>query len=300
MSANLTRKIGIVGYTGMVGMELTSHIEKMDGVEIVYTKNSKGETGKMSDCDLIFLATKDKESMVNARLALEAGCKVIDMSGAFRLSEEEFEKWYHMDHEAKDILPDAVYGLPAINREKIKNAKLIANPGCYATSVILALRPVADLVEGEATVVSTSGNSGARKEAEDVADDIAYSYGKKHKHVPEMARYSGVPVNFTPVVLRSVFRGINTNIRVKLKDSATTREQLEEAVKKAYVAEDLITVVRDENGEMHGTKDVNDTNAAIIKINVDEGYAYINCCIDNLGKGAATQGIENMMLMLGM
>lgn len=300
MSEKLTHKIGIVGYTGMVGMELTSHIEKMDGVEIVYTKNSKGESGKMSDCDLIFLATKDKESMVNAKLALEAGCKVIDMSGAFRLSQEEFEKWYHMEHEATDILPSAVYGLPAINREKIKTAKLIANPGCYATSVILALRPVADLVEGEATVVSTSGNSGARKEAENVADDIAYSYGKKHKHVPEMARYSGVSVNFTPVVLRSVFRGINTNIRVKLKDPATTREQLEEAVKKAYVAEDLITVVRDENGEMHGTKDVNDTNAAIIKINVDEGYAYINCCIDNLGKGAATQGIENMMLMLGM
>ncbi len=300
MSEKLTHKIGIVGYTGMVGMELTSHIEKMDGVEIVYTKNSKGETGKMSDCDLIFLATKDKESMANAKLALDAGCKVIDMSGAFRLSKEEFEKWYHMDHEATDILQDAVYGLPAINREKIKSAKLIANPGCYATSVILALKPVAHLVEGEATVVSTSGNSGARKEAEDVADDIAYSYGKKHKHVPEMARYSGVPVNFTPVVLRSVFRGINTNIRVKLKDPATTREQLEEAVKNAYVAEDLVTVVRDENGELHGTKDVNDTNTAIIKINVDEGYAYINCCIDNLGKGAATQGLENMMLMLGM
>ena len=83
-----------------------------------------------------------------------------------------------------------------------------------------------------------------------------------------MARYSGVAVNFTPIVLRSVFRGINTNIRVKLKNPSTTREQLEEAVKCAYVAEDLITVVRDENGEMHGTKDVNDTNAAIIKINV--------------------------------
>ncbi len=300
MSENFTRKIGIVGYTGMVGMELTAHLNKMHGVEIVYTKNSKGETGSMSDCDLIFLATKDKESMVNAKLALDAGCKVIDMSGAFRLSKEEFEKWYHMDHEATDILPTAVYGLPALNREKIKNAKLVANPGCYATSVILALYPLADLVQGEATVVSTSGNSGARKEAEAVADDIAYSYGKKHKHVPEMARYSGVQVNFTPVVLRSVFRGINTNIRVELKDPATTREQLEEAIKKAYVAEDLITVVRDENGEMHGTKDVNDTNAAIIKINVDEGYAYINCCIDNLGKGAATQGIENMMLMLGM
>lgn len=303
-------KIGIIGYTGMVGMELTrlirQEIDRGLPLEIVYTKNSKGETGSLSECDLVFLATKDQESMNNAGPALAAGCKVIDMSGAFRLPQAEFEKWYGLVHTEPALLKKAVYGLPAFYREEIKKASLVANPGCYATSVILALRPLKDLTDGEATVVSTSGNSGARREAEETADDIAYSYGHKHKHVPEMARYAGVPVNFTPIVLRSVFRGINTNIRVKLRadlgkmSPEEARQQLEAAVQKAYRPEDQITVVRDTKEKLYGTAEVNNTNAAIIKINVDDGYAYINCCLDNLGKGAASQGIENMKLMLGI
>lgn len=299
MSEQSKHKIGIVGYTGMVGMELTRHIELLPDTEIVYRKNSKGEEGTLSHCELVFLATKDKESMIHAKTALEAGCRVIDMSGAFRLPQEDFEKWYHMKQEAADLIPKAVYGLPAVYREQIRGAALVANPGCYATSVILALRPLRNLVKGEATVVSTSGNSGARKEADPIADDIAYSYGHQHKHVPEMVRYSGVLVNFTPVVLRSVFRGINTNIRVQLKDPDTSREELEEAVRKAYLPEDLVQVVRDGDGKLYGTAQVNNTNAASIKMNTEDGWAYVNCCIDNLGKGAATQAIENMRLMLG-
>ncbi|MBQ8165146.1 MAG: hypothetical protein IJZ94_04955 [Clostridia bacterium] len=308
-------KIGIIGYTGMVGQELTRifetgaygilDLEKVK-VEIAYKRNSKEEFGKLEDCDVVYLATKDQASLDSVSDVLNAGCRVIDMSGAFRLDKEKFEKWYGIEHTQPELFEKAVYGMPALNRDKIKDAVLVANPGCYATSVILALNPIRDMVEGEATVVSTSGNSGARKSVEEVSDDWAYSYGHKHKHVPEMAMYSGVEVNFTPVVLRSVFKGINTNIRVKLcadlaklpaKDAA---EKLESAIKNAYTSADGVYVVRDSKEVSYGTKFVNDTNNMCIKVNVEDGYAYINSCIDNLGKGAASQAVQNFKIMCGL
>ena len=308
-------KVGIIGYTGMVGQELTRVFEegaydvldkdKVD-VKIVYKRNSSGEIGSLEDCDVVFLATKDQASLDSVQECLDKGCKVIDMSGAFRLDREKFEKWYKIPHTRPELLKDAVYGMPAINREKIKKARLVANPGCYATSVILALYPIKDLLAGEATVVSTSGNSGARKSVEEVSDDWAYSYGHKHKHVPEMTMYSGVKVNFTPVVLRSVFKGINTNIRVQLdaEMSSKTDEEarciLEERIRNAYSPLDLVSVVRDSSEMSYGTKVVNDTNAISIKVNVEDGFAYINSCLDNLGKGAASQAVQNFKIMCGL
>jgi N-acetyl-gamma-glutamyl-phosphate reductase len=307
--------VGIIGYTGMVGQELTRIFE--DGaygvlsreeadVTISYRRNSSGEEGVLADCDVVFLATKDQASLDSVQECLDSGCKVIDMSGAFRLDKEKFEKWYKIEHTQPELLKEAVYGMPAINREKIKTARLIANPGCYATSVIIALYPIKDLVDGEATVVATSGNSGARKSIEDVSDDWAYSYGHKHKHVPEMALYSGVEVNFTPVVLRSVFKGINANIRVKLCEKLAclsdeeARVILEDRIKNAYGPLDLVSVVRDNAEKSFGTRAVNDTNAVNIKVNVEDGYAYINSCLDNLGKGAASQAVQNFKIMCGI
>lgn len=308
-------KIGIVGYTGMVGQELSRIFEtgaygildlsEVD-VEIAYKRNSKEEFGNIKECDVVYLATKDQASLDSVEEILAAGCRVIDMSGAFRLDKEKFEKWYGIEHIHPELFEKAVYGMPALNREKIKDAVLVANPGCYATSVILALNPIRDLVVGEATVVSTSGNSGARKSIEEISDDWAYSYGHKHKHVPEMAMYSGVEVNFTPVVLRSVFKGINTNIRVKLCDelcqmsSDEAKEKLENAIKSAYTVADGVYVVRDSKEISYGTKFVNDTNNMCIKVNVEDGYAYINSCIDNLGKGAASQAVQNFKIMCGL
>lgn len=308
-------KIGIIGYTGMVGQELTKifetgaygilDIEKVK-VEIAYKRNSTGEIGNLSDCDVVYLATKDQASLDSVEEVLAAGCKVIDMSGAFRLDKERFEKWYGIEHTKTELFEKAVYGMPALYRDEIKDAVLVANPGCYATSVILALNPIKDMVEGEATVVSTSGNSGARKSVEEFSDDWAYAYGHKHKHVPEMAMYSGVDVNFTPVVLRSVFKGINTNIRVKLCDRLAkmpiedARTILEDVIKNAYTEADGVFVVRDSKEVSYGTKFVNDTNNMCVKVNVEEGYAYINSCLDNLGKGAASQAVQNFKIMCGL
>ena len=238
--------------------------------------------------------------------ALTTGVKVIDMSGAFRLPKAAFETGYGMAHTSPELLKEAVYGLPALFAKQIAQARLVGNPGCYPTSVILALHPLKTLVQGEATIVATSGNSGARAEVETVANEIAYNYGKQHKHVPEMVLYSGFDVNFTPIVLRSVFAGINATIRIELaddlkslpSDEAATR--LREAISRAYDADDLVRVVEDSDAHWWGTRDVVGTNALIIKLGVDDGFAYINALEDNLGKGAATQAIENMNLMQGL
>ena len=300
-------KIGIVGHTGMVGQEIQKVLYKHDSVEIVYKKNSTLQEGNLNECELIFLATKDLESMNFSKTALENGIKVIDMSGAYRLPLEAFEKWYGLKHLFPGYIGEAVYGMPAFNFEKIAGARLVANPGCYPTSVILALRPLKGLISQEnICIVSTSGNSGARRECDEIDDDVTYSYGRKHKHVPEMEIYSGFKVDFTPIVLRSILKGINTNIRAELADDLknigeeAAKQAIENALKQAYCEDDRIFVVSDSEDKVYGTKDVNDTHDMIIKVRVDEGKVYINTLIDNLMKGAASQGVENMNIMLGV
>ena len=301
-------KVGIYGDTGMVGSILNDMIEKHSLVSVAFRKNSKRSEGNLSDCSLCFLATKDAESMIFAQEVLSKGISVIDMSGAFRLPKALFEKWYGLPHTETELLNEAVYGMPAFNSAAIKTARLVANPGCYATSVILALKPIISCLAAnqDAVVVSTSGNSGARKEAETSENDITYSFGKKHKHVPEMHIYTNYAIDFTPIVLRSVFRGINTNIRVRLSGELCAMESdqaqlhLEERIRRTYSEDDLVTPVRDTTDYLWGTKDVNGTNKMLVKIRVADGYAYICSMLDNLVKGAAGQAIENMNLMLGL
>ena len=299
-------KIGLFGYTGMVGSELEKLLGGHGGVEVAFRQNSKGASGDLSSCSLAFLATRDEESMELAQEALAAGVKAVDMSGAFRLGLAEFEQWYKIPHRAPELLKEAVYGLPAVYGDDIAKARLVAAPGCYPTAVTLALRPLKGLVRGEAVVFATSGNSGARREVEAESNEISYAYGTLHKHVPEMHKYSGFFVDFNPVVLRSVFRGINANIRIALSDElkfmapGAAAETLEKAIGAAYKADDLVEVVRDGPERQYGTADVNGTNKMLVKARVDNGFAYINALIDNLYKGAAGQAVEIMNLMLGM
>ena len=299
-------KVGIFGDTGMVGQEIDRTLSHHEGADVVFRQNSKRREGRLEDCDVAFLATRDPESMQFAPEVLDAGGKVIDMSGAFRLPVEAFEKWYGLDHQAADLLEDAVYGMPALFEERIAGARLVANPGCYPTSVILPLHPLRGLVQGEAVVVSTSGNSGARREVEADPNEITYSYGRRHKHVPEMEIYSGFRVSFTPIVLRSVFAGINTNIRVELADDLKScpdeeaADRLRDAVAGAYGDDDLVEVVRDDGDTQWGTRDAVGTHKLLVKLGVDEGFAYICALEDNLGKGAASQAVENMNLMQGL
>jgi N-acetyl-gamma-glutamyl-phosphate reductase len=299
------RKVGIIGDTGMVGQELDRILSLHSSVEVEYRQNSRRKEGNSGDCEVIFLATKDPESMAFAPGLLAEGSRVIDMSGAFRLPRDLFEAGYALEHTAPELLKAAIYGMPALYAKEIAQAQLVANPGCYPTSVILALRPLKDLLQGEATVVATSGNSGARQEVEEAPNELTYSYGKRHKHVPEMALYSGFPVNFTPIVLRSVFAGINANIRVELVDelkqvnSKEAEAQIRHALSSAYGPDDLVQVVEDTPDEQWGTRDVVGTHKLLIKVGVDEGFVYLCSLEDNLGKGAASQAVENMNIMLG-
>ena len=301
--------IGIVGDTGMVGSEICRLLAGRGGIDVAYRRNTKREEGRLSGCDIVFFATKDEESMRSVPEALNAGARAIDMSGAFRLGRPEFEKWYGLTHLAPELIDGAVYGMTALcgdaHRDKIARAGLVAVPGCYPTAVILALRPLKGLIAEEATVFATSGNSGARREVDEISNEISYSYGTLHKHVPEMHKYTNITIDFVPVVLRSVFRGINATIRVKLSgaaesaDSAAAAALLENAARSAYCEEDLVEVVRDTKDHQYGTRDVACTNKLLVKINVDGGYAYINSIIDNLYKGAAGQAVECMNIMLG-
>ena len=298
--------IGILGDTGMVGATINSYLSVHDDVSVVFKKNSSRAIGNIQDCELCFLATKESESMEFAKIAIDAGIRIIDMSGAFRLPQQDFEKWYGILHTAPELLGMAVYGMPAFNLDLIKNASIVANPGCYATSVILALRPLEELVVGEAVIVATSGNSGARREVDKDSNEITYSYGKRHKHVPEMNNYANTEVSFTPIVLRSVFKGINSNIRIKLSgnlselSSEDAAKVLEDRLRSSYNCDDLVFIERDSEEKTWGTKDVNGTNKMIIKIKCDDGYAYICSMLDNLIKGAAGQAIENMNIMLDL
>jgi N-acetyl-gamma-glutamyl-phosphate reductase len=298
-------KVALFGDTGMVGQEIERILEHHDQVEIGYRQNSTRQEGDLGACKIAFLATKDLESMTFAADLAKQGKRVIDMSGAFRLTRALFEAGYGMTHTAPDLLETAVYGMPALHADEIKEAGIVGSPGCYPTSVILSLKPLTDLVQGDATVVATSGISGARREVGDGDNEVTYSFGRKHKHVPEMELYSGFRVNFTPIVLHSVFVGINANIRIELSEALKKLSDeeavvaLEDKIRLAYSAEDLVEVVSDSPEKQWGTADVTGTHKLLIKVRVDEGFAYINALEDNLGKGAASQGVENMNLMLG-
>ncbi len=298
--------IALFGDTGMVGQEIERILDLHDQVEIGYRQNSTRQEGDLDACTLAFLATKDPESMSFASDLIKAGKRVVDMSGAFRLTKELFESGYGMDHTAPMLLEEAVYGMPALHAKEIASARIVGSPGCYPTSVILSLKPLAGLVQGEATVVATSGISGARRTVGHEANEVTYSFGRRHKHVPEMELYSGFRVNFTPIVLHSVFVGINANIRIELSDGLKSLlddaavGKLQESIRSAYVPDDLVEVAEDSSDKLWGTADVTGTHKLLIKVRVDEGFAYINALEDNLGKGAASQGVENMNLMLGL
>ncbi len=297
--------VALYGDTGMVGQEIERILTEHDVVQIGYRQNSRRKEGDLDACAVAFLATKDPESMAFAPDIVNRGPRVIDMSGAFRLPQDLFEAGYGMTHTCPELLKEAVYGMPALFAEEIAEARVVGNPGCYPTSVILSLRPLKDLIAGDATVVATSGNSGTRAEVEETPNEVTYNYGRRHKHVPEMEVYTGMRINFTPIVLKSVFAGINANIRVELSDElkglsdhdATRR--LIAALSDAYEAADLVEVVEDTGYHAWGTRDVVGTHKLVIKPRVDEGFAYINALEDNLGKGAASQSVENMNLMVG-
>jgi N-acetyl-gamma-glutamyl-phosphate reductase len=308
------RKAGIVGVSGYSGRELLRLLERHGGVDplVIPREHETEEIAaviKEQRLDVVFLATPHEVSMDVAPVAIRAGAKVVDLSGAFRLKDQAvFESAYKMPHTAADQLPWAVYGMPELDRSGIPGAFLVANPGCYPTSVILALAPLqrAGLADTSAGVICdcASGVSGAGHKPSEKTHFCAVqenfsAYGiLEHRHVPEMIQALGVPAGdfcFTAHLL-PVERGILSTIYVKLSRPEPL-EALRALYKKTYPSGGFVRV-RDEAPDLHDVRHTNYCDV-FIKLSEDGRRAVLVSAIDNLVKGAAGQAVQNMNLMLG-
>jgi N-acetyl-gamma-glutamyl-phosphate reductase len=257
------------------------------------------------------LATPAEVSMELAPAILEAGAKVIDLSGAFRLrSPENYSRWYKEKHTEPSLLAEAVYGLPEFCRDAIRKARLIANPGCYPTAANLAIRPLieAGVVDRGAGIVcdAKSGVSGAGRKPSlktsfcEVTENFSAYSILNHRHVPEVLLTSGLEereFSFTAQLL-PLDRGILETIYFRLvgdRDGETLIGIYEDR----YRAEPFVRLYN--SGHVPDLRSVEYTNYCDIGVKVDRatGRAVIVSAIDNLVKGAAGQAVQNMNLMLG-
>ncbi len=328
-------KIGIVGAAGYSGIELIklllnhpeAEIVKLFGhstvgqrIDQVHTSlrgmiSSEIEEFKaesLDGLDLIFVALPSGQSMNVISEAYKKGIKIIDLGGDFRLNNiEDYKKYYKHEHTAADLLDKAIYGLSEWNYDQIKTAMLIANPGCYPTSVLLPLIPLLKnklIDQSLISIVSYSGTSGAGKSLaqnmlySEVNESVrAYKVGS-HQHIPEINRFlkhfSGETPNFSFVPhLLPATRGIYTTIHAKLGEDVS-EEKITDTFKSTYTNQPFVRLI---NPDVPELKDIHHTNFCDIgwKI-VDNQTLVVFSTIDNLVKGAAGQAIQNMNIMLGL
>jgi N-acetyl-gamma-glutamyl-phosphate reductase len=270
------------------------------------------QTVKDQGLAVVFLATPPEASMELAPMLVEAGARVVDLSGAFRLgTPENYAVWYKAQHTAPELLAEAVYGLPEFCRERIPGARLVSNPGCYPTAANLAIRPMveAGLVHRTAGVVcdAKSGVSGAgnKPSAKNIFCEVTENFSAYsvlgHRHVPEVLRISGLEereFSFTAQLL-PLDRGILETIYFRAPEG-TTAETLLDAYDKRYASEPFIRLYNP--GHLPDLRRVARTNFCDIGVTVDArtGRAVVVSAIDNLVKGAAGQAIQNMNLALGL
>jgi N-acetyl-gamma-glutamyl-phosphate reductase len=332
------RHIAVIGVTGYTGFELATLLLRHPGIgkPTFYVRETNGshclsemfpqlrgwgevslkplslESIAGSSAGTAFLATPHEVSAELAPKLLDAGLRVIDLSGAFRfVSAETYSSWYKLPTPHASRLGEAVYGLPELYAERIKAAKLIANPGCYATSVILALRPLqeAGLLAAGHTVVCDckSGVSGAGKEprrdlqfVEVDGNFRAYNLFS-HRHTPEILEHTSLPesqVVFSTHLL-PIPRGILSSIYVHLGKTQTPQD-IEALFRKFYAGRSLIRI--HSAGTLPEVQHIIKTNFCDIgfALHADGKRLVVVSCLDNLGKGAAGQAVQNLNLMLGL
>ncbi|MDD5477738.1 MAG: N-acetyl-gamma-glutamyl-phosphate reductase [Candidatus Omnitrophica bacterium] len=278
-------------------------------LDLVCTKPDWAQIKK--DCDLIFLALPHTISMKFAPKLLSLGKRVIDLSADYRIKNQAlYEKFYKISHLDKANLKQAVYGLPELNRAKIKTAKLLANPGCYPTSAILALAPLlaVNLVDTDSIIIDAkSGVSGAGKKLEkeylfsEIQGDFRAYKVNVHQHSPEinqsLSKLSGkkIEVVFVPHLL-PIERGILSTIYLKKSPGAKLKvNSVVELYKKFYKNEPFIRIKPD--GVFPRIKDVVKTNFCDIGVKDFGKTIIVICAIDNLLKGASAQAVQNMNIM---
>jgi len=309
---SLTR-VAIAGATGYAGAELEKILQRHKYAQVVAAFSSGSfslEALFEAKPDVVFLATPNEVSAELVPAILDAGIKVIDLSGAFRLGEPSlYPSWYGFTHARPELLGEAVYGLTEWCNGELKKARLVANPGCYPTSILLALRPLTYLLDRTQPVIcdSKSGVSGAGKKA-----DVAYSFSElfgnfkaygvgQHRHEPEIRQglHLGERASlvFVPHLLPTV-RGIYSTMHVAFTN-AVSDEEMTALYADSYADAPFVRVLP--AGKMPELKDVVNTPYAEIGFQLLQGgrRAVVVSVIDNLLKGAASQAVQNFNRMSG-
>lgn len=327
-------KVGVVGGTGYTGVELLRLLVRHPGVQL-QAITSRGDAGtpvadmfpslrgrvglrfvapadaRLDACDVVFFATPNGIAMQQAAELVSAGVRVIDLAADFRIRDiAEWEKWYGMKHAAPALVDEAVYGLPERNREQIRSARVVANPGCYPTAVQLGFLPLVEqkLVDLRHLVADAkSGVSGAGRKAEvhtlfaEAADSFK-AYGVPgHRHLPEirqgLAGMAGQAVGLTFVPhLTPMIRGIHATLYAQLTRDVDLQALFEER----YRDEPFVDVLP--AGSHPETRSVRASNLCRIAVHRPQGgdTAVVLSVIDNLVKGAAGQAVQNMNIMFGL
>ena len=327
----MTRRIGVVGASGYGGAELLRLAAGHPGLEVavVAAHSNAGEPvaslypnlagsrtfdqvdlDALGELDAVVLATPHGPALDLAPKLVAGGTTVVDLSAAFRLTADGFAQWYGEDHPHPQLTP-AVYGLPELHRDEVRGATLVANPGCYPTATMLALRPRVGLLEpGSIVVNAASGTSGAGRSPKDglhfahVHGSVAAYGAPTHRHTGEIEQHlahDGLapgPVQFTPHLLPTA-RGLLATCTGTLRGGAT-QQDVDDALHDAYADEPFVHVLP--AGTWPTTKALHGSNGCQVSGVVDErtGRVVVSSAIDNLGKGAAGQALQNLNLLLDL
>lgn len=327
-------KVGIVGGTGYAGVELLRILAQHPATEIVAitSRSASGipvwkmfpnlrgyldievqdaQTTSLNHCDVVFFATPNGVAMQQAPGLLHAGVRVIDLAADFRLRDvPDWERWYGMKHACPEWVDRAVYGLPEVNREAIRSAQLIANPGCYPTAVQLGFLPLveAGVIELAHLVADVkSGVSGAGRKPEthilySEASDNFKAYGVTgHRHLPEIRQglseraAASVGMTFVPHLVPMI-RGIHATLYARIKQEVDLQALFEQR----YAGEPFVDVLP--AGFCPETRTVRAANLCRLAVHrpQDGETVVVLSVIDNLVKGAAGQAVQNMNIMFGL
>ncbi|WP_237131988.1 N-acetyl-gamma-glutamyl-phosphate reductase [Pseudohongiella sp. O18] len=330
-------KVGIVGATGYTGVELLRLLALRDDVRIDVVTSRELEGTSVADlfpnlrgyldirftvpdddalaaCDVVFYATPHTVAMKSAASLMARGVRIIDLSADFRLKDRElWEKWYKEEHESPELIEKAVYGLPEVNRAAIRDAQLIAVPGCYPTAVQLGLIPLLEkgLVDPAHLIADAkSGVSGAGRGAKVgsllcEASESMSAYGVAgHRHLPEISQglrnAAGTDVNLTFIPhLTPMIRGIHATLYAR-PTSEVTAQQLQSLFEDRYRDEPFVDVMP--AGSHPATRNVKGSNRCQIAVHylADSDTIVVLSVIDNLVKGASGQAVQNMNIMFGL
>jgi len=331
-------KIGIIGGTGYTGVELLRLLVTHPNANVVLITSrseagkpvadlfpslrgftelafSKPEPSSFNECDVVFSATPNGIAMTHARELFEKGVKLIDLAADFRIKDiDVWSKWYGMEHACPELVEQAVYGLPEVNRASVRDAMVVANPGCYPTATTLGFLPLIEnnIVDLSDLVADTkSGVTGAGRGASvanlysEVNDSFkAYAVGG-HRHHPEisqnlaLAAESKVDLTFVPH-LTPMLRGIHATLYANLLDASLPIEQVHELYQQRYENEPFVDVLP--LGFHPDTRSVKTSNMCRIALHKagGSGKLVVLSVIDNLTKGAAGQAIQNMNIMFNI